>query len=85
MDHEAVFTAVYGSEQHARHVERSIEVEASDIGGDRTATSVDRERDRLTVTIEAADVTALRAGINTWLSLIDVAERCSGVRAVSIA
>lgn len=84
MDHEAVFTAVYGSDQHARHLKRSIEIEAGDIEGERTVATIDRDGDRLTVTIEAADLIALRAGINTWLSLIDVAERCGGVEAVSI-
>jgi len=38
----------------------------------------------LIVSIEAADLVALRAGINTWLTLVDVAERCSGVEAVAV-
>ncbi|MFW6018591.1 MAG: KEOPS complex subunit Pcc1 [Halapricum sp.] len=83
MDHEAVFTAVYESDEHARRIECSVTLEAGDIEGDRTRASVDRDGDRLTVTIEAADLVALRAGINTWLSLVDVAERCSGVEAVT--
>jgi len=84
MDHEAVFTAVYASDQHARRVERSVELEAGAIEGDRTVATVDRDDDRLIVSIEAADLVALRAGINTWLTLVDVAERCSGVEAVAV-
>ncbi|MCU4718755.1 KEOPS complex subunit Pcc1 [Halapricum hydrolyticum] len=84
MDHEAVFTAVYESDVRARRVKRSVELEAGDIEGDRTVATVDRDGNRLTITIEAADLIALRAGINTWLSLVDVAERCSGVDAVAI-
>jgi len=84
MDHEAVFTAVYESAEHARRVERSVALEAGAIEGDRTVATVDRDSDRLTVAIEAADLVALRAGINTWLSLVDVAERCSGVEAVAV-
>ncbi|QSG14623.1 KEOPS complex subunit Pcc1 [Halapricum desulfuricans] len=84
MDHEAVFTAVYESARHARRVGRSVELEAGAIEGDRTVATVDRDSDRLTVAIEAADLVALRAGINTWLSLVDVAERCSGVEAVAV-
>ncbi|QSG08622.1 KEOPS complex subunit Pcc1 [Halapricum desulfuricans] len=83
MDHEAAFTAVYESNEYARRVERSVEPEAGDIEGDRTVASVDRDGDRLTVTVEAADLIALRAGINTWLSLVDVAERCGGIEAAA--
>jgi len=84
MDHEAVFTAVYESGQHARRVKRSIEPETDDIVGSRTVAGVECDGSHLTVTIEAADLVALRAGINTWLSLAAVAERCSGVEAVSV-
>lgn len=79
MAHEAVFTADYPTPEIARRVQRSVQLEAGDIEGDRTQASVEREDDTLSVTIEAADLIALRAGINTWASLVEVAERCSGV------
>lgn len=79
MAHEAVFTAEYSAAEVARRVQRSVAVEAGDIEGDRTTATVERDATTLTVAIEAADLIALRAGINTWASLVEVAERCSGV------
>ena len=38
-----------------------------------------REGDRVVVTIEAGDLTALRAGQNTWSTLVEVAERAASV------
>ncbi|MEF8827209.1 MAG: KEOPS complex subunit Pcc1 [Halapricum sp.] len=84
MDHEAVFTAAYSSPERAGCVKRSVELEAGDIEGDRTRATVEQEGATLTVTVEAADLVALRAGINTWLSLVDVAEQCSGVEATAV-
>jgi KEOPS complex subunit Pcc1 len=81
MDHEAVLTFEYPDGQRARSVERSVRVEAGDIEGDRTEATVDRDGATLTVTIAAADLTALRAGLNTWSSLVGVAERCAGATA----
>jgi len=78
MAHEAVFTVDYPTPEAARHVQRSVQIEAGDIEGDRTRAAVDRDGETLSVTIEAADLIALRAGINTWASLVEVAERCSG-------
>ncbi|MFB6188883.1 MAG: KEOPS complex subunit Pcc1 [Halapricum sp.] len=78
MDHEAVFTFEYPTPESARRVQRSVQLEAGDIEGDRTRASVSRTDERVTVTIEAADLIALRAGLNTWASLVEVAERCSG-------
>ena len=81
MDHEAVLTFEYPDAQRARSVERSVRVEAGDIEGDRTEATVDRDGATLTVTVAAADLTALRAGLNTWSSLVGVAERCAGATA----
>lgn len=81
MAHEAVFTADYPTPEAARRVQRSVHLEAGDIEGDRTQATVEHDEATLTVTIEAADLIALRAGINTWASLVEVAERCSGADA----
>jgi len=78
MDHWAALSFEYVTPESARCVQRSVELEADDIEGDRTRASVTRDGHRLTVRIDAADLVALRAGLNTWLSLIDVAEQCGG-------
>ncbi|WP_123538271.1 KEOPS complex subunit Pcc1 [Halosimplex salinum] len=76
MDHEAVFECEYPDPESARRVERSVGVEVGDIEGDRTTATLDRDGATLTVTVAAADLVALRAGCNTWLSLVSVAETC---------
>lgn len=73
--HEAVFAFPYADDRTARLVFESVRPEVGDIGGDRTAVTVDRNDDTVVLTVRAADLIALRAGINTWQSLIDVAER----------
>ena len=77
MDHEAVFEVDYRDAEEARRVERSVGVEVGDIEGDRTTATLDRDGETLSVTVSASDLVALRAGCNTWLSLVTVAERCS--------
>jgi KEOPS complex subunit Pcc1 len=65
----------YASPAVASVVASSVAVEAGDIEGDRSEAAVDRDGDTVTVTVDAADLTALRAGQNTWLTLVEVAER----------
>ena len=72
--HSTALVFEYGSVGRARIVERSVAVEAGDIDGDRSAASVSRDGATVTVTVEARDLTALRAGDNTWLTLVEVAE-----------
>lgn len=81
MDHKAVFECAYPDAERARRVERSVAVEVGDIEGDRTTASLDRDGATLTVTVSAADLVALRAGCNTWLSLVSVAEDCGAALA----
>lgn len=76
---ELVFS--YGSVERARVVERSVRVEAGDIAGDRSEASVSRDGATVTVRVEARDLTALRAGGNTWLTLVAVAERVADAAA----
>ena len=80
-DHEAVLEFDYPDAERAARVVRSIRVEAGDIDGDRTSVRVDRAGETVTVTVTAADLVALRAGVNTWLELVGVAERCGGALA----
>jgi KEOPS complex subunit Pcc1 len=77
VDHEAVFECEYPDAERARRVERSVAVEVGDIEGERTTAAIERDGATLTVTVAAADLVALRAGCNTWLSLVSVAEDCA--------
>lgn len=75
-DHEAVLEFDYPDAERAARVARSVRVEAGDIDGDRTDVRVDREGATVVVTVTAADLVALRAGLNTWAGLVSVAESC---------
>lgn len=72
--HQTHLTAEYGNAAQARAIERSIRPEIDDIEGDRTTARLTRDGRRVELTVEAADLVALRAGINTWLTLRGVAE-----------
>ena len=73
--HEAVLEFSFEDERRARTVERSVRPEVGAIAGDRTAATLDREDATVTVTVEADDLVALRAGINTWSTLVSVGEQ----------
>ncbi|GGL70634.1 KEOPS complex subunit Pcc1 [Halocalculus aciditolerans] len=75
--HGTDFVFSYDSPDTARVVERSVRVEAGDIEGDRTSVTVERTGATVAIDVEAADLTALRAGHNTWTSLVEVAERAA--------
>ncbi|MFB6122002.1 MAG: KEOPS complex subunit Pcc1 [Haloferacaceae archaeon] len=64
----------YDTERRARIVERSVRVEVGEIDDDRSGASVSRDGRTLTVDVAAADLVALRAGVNTWTRLVAVAE-----------
>jgi KEOPS complex subunit Pcc1 len=76
--HETVLSITYATPERARRVERAIAPEIGDIDDDRSSTRLARDADELSVTVEAADLVALRAAINTWLSLVSVAEDVGG-------
>lgn len=73
--HRTTLTLEYGSTSEARTIERSIRQEVGEIDDDRSATHVARNSRHLTLTVDATDLIALRAAVNTWLSLVEVAER----------
>ena len=73
--HETLLTFEYDTADRATTIEASLRPEIGDIEGDRTRVSLAREGAELRVRIAAADLVALRAGGNTWLSLVSVAER----------
>lgn len=78
-DHRASLHFSYPDEHLARIVEASVSRELGEIDGDRSRASLARDGDTLAVTVDAADLVALRAGVNTWLGLVDVAERTATV------
>ena len=73
--HEIVFTSSYQSPRAATLIESALEPEIGDIDGDRTTVDLTRSGSDLELRVEAADPVALRAGQNTWLGLLEVAER----------
>ncbi|MDY6817686.1 MAG: KEOPS complex subunit Pcc1 [Halobacteriales archaeon] len=73
--HGADFSITYESPQAATIVATSISREVGEIDGDRSATRIDRDGATLTIHVEAEDLVALRAGINTWLTLTTVTEQ----------
>jgi KEOPS complex subunit Pcc1 len=76
--HDAVLSFDYSTPDIAARVERSVRPEVGDIQGDRTRATIDRTGDCVTVTVAADDLVALRAGLNTWSTLVRVAEATSG-------
>jgi len=78
--HEATLEFVYDERELARIVAASVGQEVGEIDDDRSRTTIDRDGRRIHVEIAARDLIALRAALNTWLSLVDVAERTAGAR-----
>jgi len=74
-NHDALLVFEYDDAERARRVERAIRPEVGDIDGDRSTVSLTREGSDLELTVEATDIVALRAGLNTWFALVSVAEQ----------
>jgi len=77
--HRTTLEFEYDDERRARVVGRSVAQEVGEIDDDRSTARLSRDGRVVTVEVEAADLVALRAGTNTWLSLVGVAERCSAL------
>ena len=73
--HETALELDYETERRARTVERSVRPEIGEIDGDRSTATLSRDGRTVRITVRARDLVALRAGINTWLTLASVAER----------
>ncbi|MCO8244638.1 KEOPS complex subunit Pcc1 [Haladaptatus sp. AB643] len=78
MSHDAFLEFDYDSEERAVTVFRSVEQEIGEIDDERSRTTVERDGKTMLVTVEAADLVALRAALNTWQTLIGVAEAVAG-------
>jgi KEOPS complex subunit Pcc1 len=64
----------YDDERAARLVGDAVAVEVGEIDDDRSTAQVDRETRTLHVDVFARDLVALRAGVNTWIRLVETAE-----------
>lgn len=73
--HRTTLTFEYETTTLAETVERSLRREIGQIDDSRSTTALDRDGSTISLTIDAADLVALRAAANTWLSLTAVAER----------
>ncbi|WP_226481646.1 KEOPS complex subunit Pcc1 [Natrinema amylolyticum] len=73
--HDATLEFDYETPSRAELVAESVAREIGEIDDDRSRTTLDRDGSRVRIDIDAADAVALRAALNTWFSLIDVAER----------
>jgi KEOPS complex subunit Pcc1 len=67
----------YDDERLAEVIERSVRREVGEIDGDRSTASLTREGRTLRLAVLAEDLVALRAGLNSWCTLLEVAERAA--------
>ncbi len=77
--HEATLECWYDTGDLASLITESVAREVGEIDDGRSQTTIDRQEDCVTITIEAADPVALRAALNTWLTLVDVAEQSAAI------
>lgn len=73
--HAATLTASYDSPDRASCIFDSLEPEIGGVDDDRASADVRRDGDTVEITVEAADLTALRAGTTSWSRLLVVAEQ----------
>lgn len=79
-DHHASLRFQYPNRRRARAVTEAVRVECGEIqretGTDeRSTTTVERRGETLRIDLRASDLVALRAGVNTWTRLVEVAEQ----------
>jgi KEOPS complex subunit Pcc1 len=72
--HSVSLSFTYTDERDARLVGESVAVEVGEIDDDRSTATVRRTNDTLHVDVRAHDLIALRAGVNTWIRLVETAE-----------
>ncbi|WP_416838848.1 KEOPS complex subunit Pcc1 [Haloferax sp. DFSO52] len=75
--HSASLEFDYPDERRARIVEQSVAVEVGEIDDARSRARVHRDGRTVVVTVDADDIVALRAGVNTWIRLVETAEAVS--------
>ena len=75
--HAAELTFEYRSKTVAALIAEAVAVELGEIDGDRATATLQRQDSTLLIEIDADDLVALRAGLNTWETLVTVAERAT--------
>lgn len=69
----------YESDARATLIAESVTREIGEIDDDRSRTTISRSDQTVCIEINARDVIALRAALNTWFTLVDVAEETATV------
>ena len=77
--HVGTLTFNYESPERASVVGASVEREVGEIDDERSRTMLELADRRVTITVEARDLVALRAALNTWNGLVSVAERTTAL------
>jgi len=77
--HAATLVFEYTDERAARLVAGSVEQELDDIEDDRSRAVLSQSGCTVELRVEADDLVALRAGTNTWFTLVEVAESVAEV------
>ena len=72
--HSIGLSFAYDDERTARLVGAAVSVEEGQIDDDRSTARVRRDVETLHVDVFARDLVALRAGVNTWIRLVETAE-----------
>jgi len=75
--HTADLRFEYRSPEAAALVADAVGEEIGEIGGDRATATLTVDGSVLHIEIDAADLVSLRAGLNTWETLLEVAERAA--------
>ncbi|GAB7091873.1 KEOPS complex subunit Pcc1 [Halorubrum luteum] len=73
--HDTALRISYPTDRRARVVADALAPEVGEIDDPRSSATVRRDGAVVCVRIAADDLTALRAGINSWSRLVEVAER----------
>ena len=77
--HRTELTLSYPSVAAARQVTAAIEPEVGEIASERSTVELARDGAMLTISLQASDPVALRAGLNTWLGFVEVSEDVTSV------
>lgn len=77
--HDATLEYTYETPTRARAIENAVAQEIGEIDDERSRTTLEHSDRALTIEIIAKDLTALRAALNTWMTLVDVAEQSARI------
>jgi len=83
--HTAALCFEYPTADAAALIERSVRVEVDQLDADRSTAGVGRTETRVEVDVAAADLVALRAGLNSWLRYVAVAEQVAGCESTRVS